>query len=100
MYTIINMIDRTNAIPPDDEDNGAGSGQALQSSASLGDPNSTWDFSLDDPLQQIKLQNFMPVIVFDENAPAIGTIPTIPAMNFARNAILLNDGLGHAPSNW
>ncbi|HET8911206.1 MAG TPA: hypothetical protein VFN23_07075 [Ktedonobacteraceae bacterium] len=92
MYTVINFVDRTDSISPDSEDNGAGSGSAIQVNASLSDPNTTWDFALDDPQQQIKLQNFMPVIVFDENAPAIGGVSTIPTMNFALNVLLNNSG--------
>lgn len=98
-YTIIGMRDYTDFIPPDSEDNGTGNGGGIQGSASLSDPNSTWDFSLDDPNQLIPLKNFMPVIVFDENSPKIGSVPTIPSMNFALNP-LLTYSPGNPPPNW
>lgn len=100
MWTVLNMKDVTNVVAPDSEDNGSAQSGGISYSASLSDPASTWDFVLDDIDQTINVQNFAPVIIWDENAPAIGTIPTIPTMNFALNPIFSNDGLGHAPSNW
>jgi hypothetical protein len=76
VYTTINGIDRTRNIEPD----------GLSLSMSLSDPNSTCDFTVDDSALAIVLKDLMSVIVWDENAPAINGIPTVPSMNFMQNA--------------
>lgn len=95
MYTVINMMDMTDYIAPDNEDNGSQQSGGISFSASLSDPNSTWDFVVDDIAKSLNIQNFWPVIVFDENASPTYTIggtaiPTVPTMNFARNPSLNN----------
>jgi len=100
MYITVGMRDVTNFIAPDSEENGSAQAGGITFSASLNDPASSCSFVLDDINQQLAVQNFQPVVIWDENAPAIGTIPTIPAWNFARNPSFTNDGFGHAPANW
>lgn len=90
MWTIVNFANLTDSIPPDDEENGTDSSGGIQANMSLSDPNSTWDFHVDDPNQTISLKSAMPVIVFDENAPAIGGVPTVPSMNLCINSTLNN----------
>lgn len=98
MYTILNMVNVTDFVAPDNEDNGSAQSGGVQWSQTLSDPASTFDFTLDDINQTINVQNIQPVIVFDENAPAIGSVPTVPSMNFLVNAILsVQSG---AVANW
>lgn len=87
-YTIINMVNVTDYIAPDNEENGSAQSAGIQWSQSLSDPTSTYDFTLDDINQTINVQNFQPVIVFDETLPPIGSVQMIPSMNFTRNTTL------------
>lgn len=93
-YTILNMKDVTDFIAPDNEDNGSAQNGGITVNATLGDPASSWDFTVDDIDQTINVQNFQPVIVFDENAPPIGGVATVPSMNF-----LLNPSMNNG-TNW
>lgn len=88
MYVVLGMKDVTDFLSPDSEENGSSQSGGIQWSQTLSDPASTWDFVLDDINQTINVQNFQPVIVFDENVTSIGGVPTVPSMNFALNANL------------
>lgn len=81
-YTILNMRDITDYVAPDQEDNGSAQSGGISFSASLSDPASTWDFVVDDVDQSINVQNFQPVIIFDDDPPDFQSVPTIPSMNF------------------
>lgn len=100
MWTCVGMVDVTDFIAPDNEDNGSAQSGGISASASLSDPASTWDFVVDDINQTLNIKNTMPVIVWDENQPAINTIPTVPSMNYAINPLLVFNGGHTAINNW
>jgi hypothetical protein len=100
MWTTIGMRDVTSYVAPDSEDNGSLQGGGLAFSAKLNDPATTWSCVVDDIDQTLNIQNFMPVVIWDETQPALAGVPTVPSMNFALNPIFLNDGFGHAPASW
>lgn len=55
-------------------------------SSSLSDPNSTCDFTLDDPTSSIALRVGQEVVIWDENvteSSTSGTVATVPSMNYA-----------------
>jgi hypothetical protein len=75
----------------------------------INDAPSNMTIQIVDKFNQLGLTTGMEVIVWDETTPGTNApngfggftpIPTIPAMNYAVNATLLNDGFGHAPANW
>lgn len=85
MYVVLGMRDVTDFVSPDNEENGSSQSGGIQWSQALSDPASTWDFVLDDINQTINVQNFQPVIVFDETLPPIALVATVPSWNFAVN---------------
>lgn len=95
MYTIIGMRDMTDYISPTNEPNGSTQSGGITYSATLSDPATTWDFVVDDVNQTLSIQNFQPVIVWDENVPPLGGVAMIPSMNFVRNGLHLDQ----APSS-
>lgn len=98
MYTIIGMRDMTAFVAPDNEDNGSAQSAGISFSSNLNDPATTWNFVIDDIAQTLNVQNFMPVIVFDETQPAIGSVSTVPSMNFARTPDLITNNT--SVPNW
>lgn len=100
MWTCIGMRDVTNFIAPTSEDNGSPQGGGLAFSAKLNDPATTWSCVVDDVDQVLNIQNIDSVIIWDENAPAIAGVLTVPSMNFALNPLLIDNGGHTALVNW
>jgi len=99
MYVTIGGVDYTDVISQSETPENVSGSNYIHIQGALSDPNTTNEFIVEDINQTISLQDFMEVIVWDENAPALNGIATVPAMNYALNPLLINTG-GAEPSNW
>lgn len=99
MYVTIGGFDVTDVVSQGETPENVSGSNYIHIQAALSDPNTTNEFIVEDVNQTISLQDFMEVIVWDENAPALNGIATIPAVNYALNP-LLNNTSGAEPPNW
>src|SRR5579872_1994127 len=67
-------------------------GDSVAYNASVSDPLSTFDFSVDDPTLSINLDDFQEVVVWDENSPLVQGLVPIPSMNYLLNPPLYGPG--------
>ena len=78
MWTILNGVNRTLNIPPDN----------FEINASISDPLTTAAFTVKDPGSLINLAFGQSVMIYDESFPPYGTTPVVPTLNLVLDPLI------------